>query len=77
MTAWVAMVVLGPMRVLGVCMFMWGDMVASGETLWGWERGEVGGRRARWREVESRRAGVSTRRIRGGWLGEEVLVGWM
>lgn len=82
MTAWVAMVVFGAMRVVEVWMLVWGAMEASGEILEGWEWGVdvasvVGGRVARRREVWRRRWGVSTRRIRGVGLEAGVVVGWM
>ncbi len=82
MTAWVAIVVLGAMRVVEDWMLVWGAMEASREILEGCEWGVafaswVGGRVARRREVWRRRWGVSTRRIRGvGWA-VGVLVGWM
>ncbi len=67
MTAWVAMVVLGAIRVVGVWMVVWGEGVEA--ILRACERGPppsgVGARVARWREVWRRRWGVSTRRIRG------------
>lgn len=71
-------------RTVGAWMVVWEAMVARGEIFCGWDRGVergsgVGGRVARCRDVERRRAGVSTRRIRGVglWRSGEVVVGWI
>lgn len=75
MTAWIAIVVFGAIKVVGAWIFVWGEMrEGSVDIFWVCESGVgvlpasgsvMGARVARWRDVWRSRWGVSTRRIKG------------